>query len=414
MIKIIIIGLIWDGLGDYILTKYIYDSIKEYLPDIFFIMKDKNIQITNKIQQLLNNIFHKYKFIRYKDLIKLLKDYTFIFLTSSSYNFDNVYEILCKYYSNKLNNYRRIFDFGISDIKYYKPSKKIFNCKIEQPLFLQKKHIYYNIYTGFSKNSLGLLINIPIPKKNIINLFDDYDIYTCYYRTDKYIIRFIEFINIYTTLQYNIDKKTSKSKLKKSLIFIQGNNFFLNNFIFYKIHDNYTIYKYKNCYIISSFVSLNQSIELIYYSNLFVGCQGNLSFSFALNYNKIPLLEWRENIAQSYCLMRDFLNENSFEKILYFITFLYYKKNITKKNIEFYINSIIQYKNIFIKFYSFIHKNYSLNKNFSKYFKKMIKNNIIKDDKISYSVNYHPFTKKNKIKKSLKKTLKLIKTNVKE
>lgn len=366
MINIIVIGIIWDGLGDYISTKYICDSIHNYNPDIYFIMKDKYQKIDNSTKTFLNNSFEKYKIINYYDLKNILKNYSYIFTVCSSYNIDNIFNIINDNYPNKIKNYRRIFDFGVSESKYYKPSNNVLNCKESKYLFQNNYHIKYNLYTGFSKKSLGIQINIKKPIKKLVNLFTNYNLFTCYYRTEDYIIRYIEFINYYVTMI---------KKYKNPLIFVQGNiNSFLNIMEYHSKLNKYEIYKYHNCYIISSFISIDESNELFCYSNKLIGCQGNLTFSLAINYNKIPLLEWRRNLAQSYCLLIDFLNENKYSELIYLFTFLYNKSNINYDNILRFISSLKTVKDIYKDFIKYMKKNYSLNKNFKLYLKKMIKN----------------------------------------
>lgn len=371
MVKIILIGIIWDGLGDYIFTKYISNSISNYEHDIYFVIKDKDYKIDDNIKKFLNNSFEKFKIIYFfnieKTLKNILKGYSYIFSIAALYNIDNIFNIINKYYPSKIKNYRRIFDFGTSKLKYYKSSINTLDCKESTYLLSNIKEIKYNIYTGFSKESLGIQINIKRPDKNFVNLFKSYNLFTCYYRTDDYIIRYVKFINYYI----NIIKK-----YKNPLIFVQGNN---NSFLkiakyHYKL-DKYNVYKFDKCYIINSFVSLEESIELFCYSNILVGCQGNSSLSLAINYNKIPLLEWRENLAQSYCLLINFLNSNNYSSLIYLFTFLYYESNINYDNIFRFIlllkNSINVYKN----FTKYMKYKYSLNKNFKLYIEKMINNN---------------------------------------
>lgn len=348
MKKYVIIGLIWDGFGDFSFANYIKNLIPNSDVYFIFIMEYK---INNNTMNLVESMFNNYKFTSYQKLISILKNYDVIIQTTASYSRDPIFKILFKNYPHKLKNYYRIFDYGLSSEYYYNPSEKVLDCHKSYPRLIKAKYKRWNIYTGFSENSSGIHIGYPKPKKKITNLFENYILYTGYFRENEYVTRYLDFIN-------DCSKLLKQSNV---IVFIQREYYDNPELVFVKKIESHKIYKYRDIYVTYSIVSITKSRELFAYSEQFVGCQGNLSLASVINYKKFPLLEWRLNLAQSYCLLQDFLKKHNMQVLIPLI-FNLTKKNNTKE----FLKKYFEYKNVFDDFINLIHNKYNLAENLKK------------------------------------------------
>lgn len=350
--KYAIIAMIWSGFGDFASANYLKKMLK-HETDVFFIYKMDTV-INNNIIAVIESMFDNFKFVSLNKIKEILGKYDYIIQSTASYNFDEIYNILRYYYPKKLKNYKRIFDWGMSYEINYKPEDNFLVCNKIRRGLTDKKSQEYNIYTGFSKYSSGIQIGLPKPKKDFVLQFKKYVLYTCYYLTDVYVDKYVDFVNDIAIL-------TSK---KNILVFIQKLNYdIITKYQFVGTIGKYKIYKYKNIYLTVGIVTFNESNELFAYSEFFVGCRGNLSTASVINYKKFPIMEWEKNMAQSHCLLRDFLKNHKMEALYQ----LFFSLSLdTETNTDNFLNDFKINKNKFNSFIRLIHTKYNLGENLNK------------------------------------------------
>ena len=334
MSKIIIYGCIWSGLGNIICTKKIADIVggnpKIYLYALF------SGSIEPYMAEYVYKTMPTAKFVDiyaggYKS-IDIASD-IIINVTPRYAELKNI--LLFHNYNGK---FFRIFTHSVDPAIRYKDCE----CKviIRTPDIARDRH---NLFTSITTKSLGLFFD-NVPHKTL-SVWDKYQtVFTIYGRKFEFVIAYIEFI------AKNFD-------IINAAIVVQAPNPVIMTAI-----KDYVADKQGPPVIIDKF-TLEESVELFYYSHKVVGVGGQLSMNTCLGFGKIILIDSTSSECGALCLAHDLMN--TFDPQLKYLPMsLFYEMGLMRRPEDFDAMTFIRKKaNVYDRFIEYIRKHLDIRNN---------------------------------------------------
>ena len=266
-----------QNLIEYLNNKYLYKNdysklLEKFKEIISFKNNDFNNNITNKKEDIINNVFiilNEFNKTLFKQ-ISLINNYNIYNINETYFkniytNYQSLIENLFKEYKNKINSLS-------NNYKFHNIIKKIF-----KEFFDKKKEYYKHIINEFSNiyilNIFDSVFDIGEYQSNSIqNLFNDYELSKKYEyieiyenNTSTYIYQIISIIN---TLDLKIKEKFKNIYDNFYKIFNKNITFYVNNNFVDELNNNYTI-----CLEYKEIKSFNNKIEFI--NIIFENCSYN-------------------------------------------------------------------------------------------------------------------------------------------